>query len=244
LILLPETALPLFKEDIPEQYLETMAAHARARGGDILLGIPEAVQSNGHVSYYNSVISVGTHSTQTYCKYHLVPFGDYFPQWGVLNWIMSALEIPMSDFARGDPYQKPIVAGAQRVAVDICYEDAFGEEIIRQLPEATLLANFTNDAWWGESWASDQHVQIAQMRAQEAGRYMLRATNTGVTAIIAERGRIIAAAPQHVVTTLEGQAQGFAGSTPYVRWGNGPVLVLCFGTVVGVAVWAWRRREG
>ncbi len=228
LILLPETALPMFRNEVPAEYFEALASHARGNGGDLLLGIPEVIEERGHPRYYNAVISLGTHPSQTYRKYHLVPFGDYFPHWGVLNWIMSALDIPMSDFARGEPYQQPILANGQRVAVDICYEDAFGEEIIRQLPQATMLANFTNDAWWGESWASDQHVQIAQMRAQEAGRYMLRATNTGVTAIINERGYIAAAAPQHTVTILEGHAQGFTGSTPYVQWANWPVLAFCF----------------
>jgi apolipoprotein N-acyltransferase len=231
LILLPETAIPLFKDEVPPEYLEALASHARTNGGDVLLGIPEAVKERGHTRYYNAVISLGSHPPQTYRKYHLVPFGDYFPHWGVLNWIMSALDIPMSDFARGDPYQPPMAANGQRIAVDICYEDAFGEEIIRPLPEATMLANFTNDAWWGESWASDQHLQIAQMRAQETGRYMLRATNTGVTAIIDELGHITAVAPQHMEATLEGTAQGFTGSTPYVVWGNWPVLAICFGVV-------------
>jgi apolipoprotein N-acyltransferase len=228
LILLPETAIPLFRNEVPSAYFEALASHARKNGGDLLLGIPEAVEDGAQVRYYNSVISLGTHPSQTYRKHHLVPFGDYFPHWGVLTWIMATLQIPMSDFARGDAYQQPMAVNGQRVAVDICYEDVFGEEIIRPLPQATMLANFTNDAWWGESWASDQHVQIAQMRAQEAGRYMLRATNTGVTAIIDQYGHIAAAAPQHTVTVLEGHAQGFTGSTPYVRWANWPVLAFCF----------------
>jgi apolipoprotein N-acyltransferase len=235
LVLLPETAIPVFKDEVPPEYFDALAASVRSRNGDLLMGVPEAVTERGHTRYYNSVISLGSHPEQTYRKYHLVPFGDYFPQWGVLNWIMSALEIPMSDFARGDPYQRPMAVNGQRIAVDICYEDVFGEEIIRQLPEATMLANFTNDAWWGESWASDQHVQIAQMRAQETGRTMLRATNTGVTAIIDERGRIVSAAPQHVATILEGHAQGFTGSTPYVRWANWPVLAFCY-AVLGLAL--------
>ena len=132
----------------------------------------------------------------------------------------------MSSFSHGDPVQVPLAVAGQHVAVNICYEDVFGEEIIRQLPRATLLANFTNDAWWGESFASEQHLQISQMRAQETGRYMLRATNTGVTAIIDQRGRVLAAAPQFVTTTVQGKAQGFTGSTPYVLWGNWVFLSL------------------
>jgi apolipoprotein N-acyltransferase len=124
------------------------------------------------------------------------------------------------------------------VAVNICYEDVFGEEIIRQLPEATLLANFTNDAWWGESIASEQHTQMSQMRALETGRYMLRATNTGLTAIIDQRGRVRASVPEFVETALHGSAQGFSGSTPYVRWGNLPFLLLAAAGLLGPMLWS------
>jgi apolipoprotein N-acyltransferase len=144
----------------------------------------------------------------------------------------------MSDFSRGEPYQEPISVAGQHVAVNICYEDVFGEEIIRQLPKATLLANFTNDAWWGDSIASLQHTQMSQMRSLETGRYMLRATNTGVTAIIDQRGRIHASAPQFVVTALHGVAQGFTGATPYVRWGNWPFLSLAIAGLLGPLLWA------
>jgi len=237
LILLPETAVPLFSADVPAGYLDALARHARERGGDLLLGIPEYIAGQPP-RYYNSIISLGTAPTQTYRKYHLVPFGDYFPQWGFLTWIMNALEIPMSDFSRGDPVQRPLNAAGQRVAANICYEDVFGEEIIRQLPQATLLVNFTNDAWWGESVASVQHLQIAQMRSQETGRYMLRATNTGVTAIIDQRGRVTRAAPQFVPYVLEGAAQGYTGRTPFIFWGNWPFLAL---SLLGLAVpLAWR----
>jgi apolipoprotein N-acyltransferase len=225
LILLPETAVPLFDVNVPAGYLELLASHARSNGGDILLGIPELVD-RPKPRYYNSVISLGTQPRQSFRKFHLVPFGDYFPEWAFITWVMNAMDIPMSSFSRGDPYQTPIDAAGQRIAVNICYEDVFGEEIIRQLPAATLLANFTNDAWWGESFASEQHLQMAQMRAQETGRYMLRATNTGVTAIIDERGRVLQRAPEFIETVVNGHAQGFSGSTPYVRWGNVPVLVL------------------
>jgi apolipoprotein N-acyltransferase len=224
LILLPETALPLFNTEVPPEYLEVLAQHARANGGDLLLGVPEYIEGTPP-RYYNSVMSLGTAPVQTYRKFHLVPFGDYFPRWFFITWVMNALDIPMSDFSRGAKIQKPIEAAGQRIAANVCYEDAFGEELIRQLPEATLLANFTNDAWWGNSVAAEQHLQKAQMRALEAGRYMLRATNTGVTAIIDERGQVRARLPGFVTDSLTGAAQGFAGATPYVRWGNWPALI-------------------
>jgi apolipoprotein N-acyltransferase len=132
----------------------------------------------------------------------------------------------MSDFSHGAQVQKPMQVAGQKIAVNICYEDAFGEEIIRQLPEATMLANFTNDAWWGDTVASRQHLQMAQMRALETGRPMLRATNTGVTAIIGPTGRIVASAPEFTTTTLSGLVQGYQGSTPYIWYGNAGVLGL------------------
>jgi apolipoprotein N-acyltransferase len=239
LIVLPETAVPLFDVEVPAGYLDLLAAHARANGGDILLGIPELVDRQPP-RFYNSVISLGTHPRQSYRKHHLVPFGDYVPQWTFVTWVMDAIDIPMSSFSRGEAYQKPLEVAGQRVAVNICYEDVFGEEIIRQLPAATMLANFTNDAWWGDSAASEQHLQMAQTRAQETGRYMLRATNTGVTAIIDERGRVLEQAPEFVTTLVNGTARGFSGSTPYVRWGNWPVLALL--ALILVTPWLRRRR--
>jgi len=217
LILLPEAALPMFNVHVPGEYLEMLAEQGRRNGGDLLVGVPE-LEASGR--YYNSVMSFGSAPTQIYRKHHLVPFGDYFPLRSVLGWIMNLLHIPMSDFSRGEAVQPSMQAAGQKIAVNICYEDVFGEEIIRQLPEATVLANFTNDAWWGRSVASEQHLQIAQMRAIETGRPMLRATNTGVTAIIDTKGRIAASAPEFTTTTVTGEIRGYQGATPYVRLGN------------------------
>jgi apolipoprotein N-acyltransferase len=223
LILLPETALPVLNIDIPSDYVKAFTDRALLNGGDMLFGVPERDPSG---RYYNSVMSLGMASTQIYRKHHLVPFGDFFPLQSVLGWIMRLLHIPMSDFSHGAPVQRPLQVAGQKVAVNICYEDAFGEEIIRQLPEATVLANFTNDAWWGDTIASRQHLQIAQMRALETGRPMLRATNTGVTAIIDPAGHVVASAPEFTTTKLSGTVRGYQGSTPYVRMGNAGVLLL------------------
>ena len=178
-------------------------------------------------------MSFGSAATQTYRKYHLVPFGDYFPRWPVLTWIMATLQIPMSDFSRGDTHQTPIEVAGQKVAINICYEDVFGEEIIRQLPQATVLANFTNDAWWGDTKAPDQHMQISQMRSRETGRYMLRATNTGVTTIIDQRGTVQGVLTQHTQDVLKGTLQGFTGITPFARWGNAAFLLIAGILVIG-----------
>ncbi len=223
LIILPETALPLFLQHVPADYLETLAAHAKKHNGDILVGVPERLKSG---DYYNSVLSFGTAPTQSYRKSHLVPFGEYIPLRPVLGGIVAVLAIPLQDFARGETTQQPLNVAGQRVAVNICYEDAFGEEIIRQLPQATLLVNVSNVAWFGRSVAPRQHLQISQARALETGRYMLRATNTGVTGVIDQRGRVVRSAPEFATATVTHSVQGYQGATPYVRWGNYAVLAL------------------
>jgi apolipoprotein N-acyltransferase len=238
LIVLPETALPLLRDDVPDGYHAILRDHARQNGGDILIGAFE--KENG--SYYNSVYSLGSSESQHYRKDHLVPFGEFIPLRSVFGWLVNeVLQIPMGDQASGGAHQAPLNVAGQKVAVDICYEDAFGEEIIRALPEATLLANVTNDAWYGESHAATQHNQLSQMRALETGRMMLRATNTGVTSVIGVDGRVQAMLPQHEEGVLTAQVQGYVGSTPYVRWGNGGMLVLVV-LMLGVA-WGIGRRK-
>jgi apolipoprotein N-acyltransferase len=173
--------------------------------------------------YYNAVVSLGTSPTQGYAKSHLVPFGEFVPPG--FGWIVAVLTIPLSDFARGSEGQRPLQLAGQRVALNICYEDAFGPEIIRQLPEATLLVNVSNVAWFGDSLAPAQHLRIARMRSLETGRYMLRATNTGVTAIVDPRGAVAGRLPSFTEGVLEGSVQGYEGSrrtSAPERTGGGP----------------------
>jgi apolipoprotein N-acyltransferase len=220
---MPETALPLFLHQVPPDYLEDLAAHARKNKGDILIGVPERLQ-NGQ--YFNSVISLGSAPRQGYRKSHLVPFGEFIPLRPLLGWIVGVLAIPLQDFSRGDIDQGPLDIAGQRVAINICYEDVFGEQIIRQLPEATILVNASNVAWFGKSIAPQQHLQISQMRALETGRYMLRATNTGVTAVIDTRGQVVQAAKEFTTATVTQSVPGYQGATPFVRWGNVAALVI------------------
>lgn len=217
LILLPETAIPLLSTNVPEWYWKALREHAQNYNSHIVLGIPEKSEEG---KFYNSVIHIGSEGTNRYRKHHLVPFGDYFPMRSITSALLGYLSIPMSNFSPGAANQEPFDLGKQVLGVDICYEDVFGEEIIRQLPEATLLANFTNDAWWGESLGPQQHLQIAQARSIETGRELLRVTNTGVTAVIDHRGHITNRLPEFSESVLRAEIYGRKGITPYSRWGN------------------------
>jgi len=235
LTILPETAIPRFLDLLDPALVSALAASARRHGGDLIVGVP---LRDGAGRYYNSAISLGASPSQRYDKIHLVPFGEFIPPG--FGWVLSILKIPLADFSRGSTAQAPLALAGQKIAVDICYEDAFGEEIIRPLPQATLLVNVSNVAWFGDSLAPHQHLQISQLRALETGRGMLRATNTGMTAIIDHHGHVVAALPAFTQGTLSGSAQGRSGATPYVRWGNAPLLLLA---TLLCCVYALRHRK-
>ena len=228
LIILPETAVPRFYDGVEPEYLARLDAAAKRNGGDLLLGVPYREAQD---RYYNSVVTLGTAPRQVYHKVHLVPFGEFVPPG--FGWVLHVLQIPLSDFSRGSPAQTPLAVAGQRVAVNICYEDAFGDETARSLPEATLLVNVSNVAWFGDSLAPSQHLQIARLRAIETGRMHLSATNSGVTAAIDRDGRVLAQLPQFAAGRLEIAAQGYAGATPYVRLRDWPTLV---GALLALAI--------
>jgi len=235
LIVLPETAVPRFLDRIEPEYLARLETIAKRNGGDILLGVP---YRTGPASFFNSVISLGVSPPQIYNKVHLVPFGEFvLPGFG---WIVNVLQVPMSDFSTGAKAQPPLAIAGQRVAVNICYEDVFGEEIIRPLPEATLLVNVSNMAWFGDSLAPGQHLQMARMRTIETGRAMLASTNTGKTAAIDRGGRVIAQLPQYTEGRLDTEVSGYAGATPFVRAGNWLAIALA-ALLVALSV-ALRKR--
>ena len=236
LIVLPETAIPRFLHQVDPAYLDRFAAIAKRNGGDVLVGVPMRREEG----YYNAVLTLGTSAQQGYAKSHLVPFGEFVPPG--FGWIVNVLQIPLSDFERGAADAKPLAIAGERVAPNICYEDAFGEEIIRQLPEATLLANVSNVAWFGDSLAPAQHLRISRARSIETGRYMLRATNTGVTAIIDDRGRVTGRLPTFTEGVLEGTAQGRSGATPYVVLGNRGMLGIVVLALLAAVLLDRRRR--
>ncbi|PWB60917.1 MAG: apolipoprotein N-acyltransferase [Betaproteobacteria bacterium] len=238
-VVLPETALPAFLDQLPPGYLESLRGHARAAGKEILIGSVERGRAGEGYAYWNSVVRIGAGEDRSYRKRHLVPFGEFIPPG--FGWVLAVLNIPLTDFARGEADQPPLAAGGTTWAVAICYEDIFGEELAATLPQAGALLNVSNDAWFGESLAADQHLQFSQMRALETGRWMVRATNTGVTAAIDEKGRVVARLAQFTRGELAAQVVPHAGATPFVRWGNlGALAVLAGLAAAGLG----RRGDG
>ena len=220
LTVLPETALPAFLEQVPVDYLDALKQLAERERGDMLFGIA----LGGTDGYSNGAVSLGVSGQQRYSKSHLVPFGEFVPHG--FSWFLALVNIPMSDFTPGAKQQAPLSLAGRQIAVNICYEDAFGEEIIRALPGAGILVNLSNVAWFGDSLAPAQHLQIARLRALETGRMMLRATNTGMTAIVGADGLVRGVLPPFTRAALRGEVQAYTGSTPYVSWGNWPVSAL------------------
>ncbi len=230
LIVLPESALPVFADEVPSDYVAQLRSAAERNGGDLLLGIfffEPREKAEDDDRYFNSVVSLGTANTQVYRKHHLVPFGETIPLKPVFGWfIRNVLAIPLADQTPGPAFQEPFAVAGQRLAVNICYEDAFGGELSYRASHATLLVNVTNDAWYGRSLAAEQHDQISAMRALETARPMLRATNTGITSIIDHHGVERARLPWFTRGILEGAIAGREGVTPYVRLGDATAVVL------------------
>jgi apolipoprotein N-acyltransferase len=243
LIVLPETALPFMLQDVPRTVIGAMAEKARAQGGDVLLGVAlredQAIASDGY-RYYNGAVAFGSSPAQQYAKHHLVAFGEFVPP--LFSWVYQWLKMPLGGFTPGAERQPPMRLAGHNVAVNICYEDAFGAEIAGPLPAAELLVNLSNMAWFGTYLAADQHAQFSQMRAIETARWVVRSTNTGLTAAINEKGRIVASLPQFSRGVLEVLATPMQGATPYSRWKDLPMLLL-LGCALGFGVVVSMRRR-
>ena len=225
LIVWPEAAVPTLIDYVGD-YVDGVRKASSERGSTVLLGV---LRADPESKREQNVVVALTQPTQTYVKRHLVPFGEYFPVPPFIRSWMRLMNLPYTDIMAGSPNQPLLAAAGQKIAVTICYEDVFGAEQLRYLPDATLLVDVSNDAWFGDSIAPHQHLQIAQVRAAEAGRYLLRATNTGVTAVVDDQGRVEATLPQFTPAVLKATVRGFEGATPYAVVGNWAVLLLALG---------------
>lgn len=234
LIIWPEAAIPALAHEVKD-YLAALEELAKARDQQLILGILTFDFSTGE--FRNSLVSIGK-ATGVYHKRHLVPFGEYFPVPDFIRNFLRLMNLPYQDISAGLPGQPALVAHGVGIAPTICYEDVFGAELREFLPSAGLLVNVSNDGWFGDSIAPHQHLEMARFRALETGRYMLRSTNTGITAIIDPAGRVVARAQQFHAEVLTGTVRPYAGATPWVRFGNWPVLLAC-GLMLAAAV-AWQ----
>ena len=225
LIVWPETAVPVLKE-YAEGYLAVMARIASDRQAALITGVPlRQVNAAGERRFYNAITVLGE-GQGTYLKQKLVPFGEYVPLQDLLRGLIAFFDLPMSDFARGPAQQPLLQAKGLRLASYICYEAVYPEFAAELARDSDLLLTISNDTWFGRSIGPVQHLQMAQMRALEAGRWMIRATNNGISVLIDPQGRIQSRIPQFQAAVLYGEVQAMQGHTPYLRFGSLPLAIL------------------
>ncbi len=235
LIIWPENAVTVFYHQAKQFFLDPLAELARQNDSDILLGLP--ILDRETQQYYNGMVSLGEHQA-VYKKRHLVPFGEYVPfEW--LRGLIGFFDLPMSSFSAGQKQQPLLQAAGQQVGVSVCYEDTFSYEVLNSLPEATILVNASNNAWYGDSFAPHQHLQISQARALETGRPVLRATTNGISALIDYKGQIVTKSLQFEQAVVRGNVQPKQGQTPYVQWRGWLLLGL---SLVMLLLWAYYRH--
>jgi apolipoprotein N-acyltransferase len=245
LIVTPETAIPLLIQEVPQPFLQTIRDYADRTQSAILFGaVGDVMTDKGPTHFTNSLYGLipGQRHVYQYDKHHLVPFGEFVPTG--FHWFVRMMHIPLGDFDRGAPAQPPFEIKGTAVAPDICYEDIFGEEIAHTLrhqsPRAGFLVNTSNLGWFGNTIALDQHLQMSRMRAIETGRPMLRSTNTGITAMIDANGAVAGSLQPFTIGALSGMVQGMAGVTPYILFGNWPIVTA---SLVLLLTLVWRDRR-
>jgi apolipoprotein N-acyltransferase len=238
LVVWPEAALPILWHQVPPEYLDELVAPGRP---PLVMGILRHDVDTDR--WYNAVVAVppagSTQPAQFYYKRRLVPFAEFFP---VPSWVrewLKLMSLPYSDFDRGETGQPPLRVAGTALGVSVCFEDAFPDAMMDALPTAQLLVNVSNDAWFGDSIGPHQHLQIARLRALEAGRPLLRATSTGITAVVDAQGRLAARLPQFEAGVLRASVQPMQGLTPFARWREWPVVLLA----AMLLAMAWRRVE-
>jgi len=232
LVVWPESSIPMFQTEA-WPFMTEVVKVAKETDTTWVTGIPykdEAAynkETDKYAPFYNSVIALGAQAEGLYKKQNLVPFGEYIPFQGALDLFPGlAGSQEVLNYSRGPENQSPLKVRGHNLGSAVCYEVAYPDTTRRNAQNTDFLLTISNDAWFGTSAGPLQHLQMVQMRSLETGRWFMRATNTGVTAIIDHTGKIVARAPQFERTVLRGEVQSRTGTTPYVRFGNTPVLLL------------------
>lgn len=243
LIITPETAYPWPQSNLPTGLLGSLQQFSDNTSSNVLLGVIGETGNSAGMQYTNRALGLSPNApSYQYDKSHLVPFGEFIPPG--FHWFVNAFNVPMSDFARGKQDQAPfsiIRSGKDAVhaAITICYEDVFGGELASRVHRSSqpvnLLINMTNLAWFGESQAPAQQLRLSQLRSLETGLPALRATNTGITAALGPDGKVLSQLDEFTQGVLSLKIQAHSGTTPYVLWGNAPILSLsCLLLILGL----------
>ncbi|QEP44022.1 apolipoprotein N-acyltransferase [Ectothiorhodospiraceae bacterium BW-2] len=244
LIIWPENAIPTYYRHLEADFFTPLAKRASASGSTIISG---GIRYRHDGEGYHTSLTVVGRPEQSYHKRHLVPFGEYLPLESWLRGAINFFNMPMSNFSPGPEQQSPLQVGEWRLAATVCYEDLFAAEMRPLVKEATLLVNGSNNGWYGDSLAPHQHLQIARMRSLEFQRPTLRATTSGISALIERDGKVLARSQQFVAATLSGSVQPMTGLTPYLRWGEWPLVGWAVVVAIGLGLSAGgssRREEG
>jgi len=247
LIIIPETAFPWPQSNLPTGLLNYLQEFSNASKSNVLLGLIGDIPTNAGVQYTNRATGLSPNTAPyQFDKVHLVPFGEFIPPG--FHWFVEAFRVPMSDFARGSAKQAPFSIKRHdqtdiHAALTICYEDVFGGELASRVNNSekpvNLLINMTNLAWFGKSQASSQQLRLSQLRSLETGLPALRATNTGITSVLGSDGKVLSSLPEFTQASLITQVQAYSGKTPYVRWGNFPILsISCI-----LLIWGFIRHR-
>ena len=241
LIIWPETAIPSYYH-LADDFINRIEKKRQRSQSDTIFMSGIVNKNLSSDRYFNSILLIDEEH-HFYNKHHLVPFGEYLPFKSLLDRLLRFLRIPMSDFSSGDVKHKTLETEKAIFGMSICYEDAYGTEVRRSLPDANILINVSNDAWFGDSIAPHQHLQITRMRAIENGRYLIRSTNTGISAVINNHGEIVARSPQFEPYALNTTVKLFIGETPYSKFGNGLILSISF-IILLIAITLQRKTNG
>lgn len=237
LIIWPENAIPVFYHTLENTFYHNLELQAKKTQTEFVTGLP--IFDDETEQYYNAMTNLGGKQGHYY-KTHLVPFGEYVPLAALIRGLIQFFNMPMSGFSAGDANQPPIEIKGHKVVVTLCYEDVFPQDMISHIAQSQFMINLSNNGWYGDSFAPHQHLEMARMRALETSRELIRSTTSGISALIDSKGKIIVKGPQFKQAVINGTIQPRTGITPYVTWGNYPIILLFM--ISGVVFW-WQFKK-
>jgi len=226
LLVWPENAIPAFYHTLADSFYQQLTIQAKQTQTEFITGLP--IYDDKTERYYNSMINLGGEVSGHYYKTHLVPFGEYVPFASLIRHLMHFFNMPMSGFSTGDYAQAPFTIKGYQAVATLCYEDVFPQDMLTYMGQSHFMINLSNNGWYGDSFAPHQHFEMARMRALENSRELIRSTTSGISALVDSKGQIMVQGPQFKSAVINGHIQPRTGTTPYVFWGNKPIVLLLF----------------